>query len=176
MREVEIKARAEDYKAVMAEIEKRYGKGGEVHKTDHYFRVPGEKKQALRVRENNGHLEFTAKKTTNDKGGEDNLEYEVELSISELDNALLFFRALGYEDFFIKRKNGFEWMAGSVHVELLSVNELGWFLEMEALLPFDSDEAEAKKANEELHRLLHEFSLSECDIENRSYRKLIVGE
>lgn len=175
MREVEIKAHAKDYKAVKAEIEKFYGKAKDVKKVDHYFRRPGEVKQALRVRENNDHLEFTAKKNSKSKEGENNLEYEIELSLDELENSLMFFRALGYEDFFIKRKSGFEWNTGSVHVELLDVNDLGWFLEMEALLPFDAPEGEIAKANAELHRLLKEFSLREEDIEMKSYRFMILG-
>lgn len=175
MREVEIKAHVKDYKAVKAEIEKRYGSAGAVKKIDHYFKRPGEVKQALRVRENNDHLEFTAKKNSKSKEGENNLEYEVGLPLSELDNSLMFFRALGFEDYFIKRKTGFEWNTGSVHIELLDVNDLGWFLEMEALLPFDSSDSDVKKANEELHRLLHEFSLSEEDIEMKSYRFMILG-
>ena len=175
MREVEIKAHAKDYLAVKAEIEKQYGKGMDVKKVDHYFRRPGEIKQALRVRENNDHLEFTAKKNSKSKEGENNLEYEVELSLDQLDSSLMFFRALGYEDYFIKRKSGFEWNTGSVHVELLDVNDLGWFLEMEALLPFDSDDNDVAKANKELHRLLKEFLLSEDDIEMKSYRFMILG-
>ncbi len=175
MREVEIKAHAKDYLAVKAEIENRYGKGKDVRKVDHYFRRPGEIKQALRVRENNDHLEFTAKKNSKSMEGENNLEYEVELSLDQLDSSLMFFRALGFEDYFIKRKSGFEWNTGSVHVELLEVNELGWFLEMESLLPFDCGESDIEKANKELHRLLKVFSLSEDDIEMKSYRFMILG-
>ena len=65
-------------------------------------------------------------------------------------------------------------MAERAHVELLSVNSLGWFLEIEILLPFESDDDEAEEARLEIVSLLAEVGLREKDYESRSYREMIL--
>ena len=175
MREIEIKAHASDYRSVLDKIVKIAGNGSPVDKRDHYFRIEGNEKPSLRIRKFNDHLEFTAKKNSKGAGSEDNLEYEIVLGIDQYDNAVSFFRALGYIDYFVKLKKGYEWTYNGTHVELLEVNDLGWFLEMEILLPFDSSEEMIENAQKTLHELLHLFSLKDEDIEMKSYRSMILG-
>ena len=175
MREIEIKAHALDYRKVLESIVEIAGNGSPVDKRDHYFRLEGNIKPALRIRKFNDHLEFTAKKNSKGSESEDNLEYEVMLGLDQYDNAVSFFRALGYVDYFIKLKKGYEWTYNGTHVELLEVNDLGWFLEMEILLPFDSSEEKIGKAQKKLRDLLQLFSLKDEDIEMRSYRSMILG-
>ena len=137
MKEIEIKAHAS--LSLKTEIDRLTGdKGESVEKDDLYFRRPGEEIQALRIRVNNGRMEFTAKKQRNIKLSEDNLEFEVSLSVSERDNAIGFFKCLGFEEYFRKHKRGYSWVHDGIHIELLEVNDLGSFLEMEALLPFSA--------------------------------------
>lgn len=174
MREIEIKARVRDPEKIRAFFSSRLGEGKEVHKTDYYFRRPGEHVQAFRIRLFNGSMELTAKKTSISPEGERNEEYEFRVFPDQADSAALFFHALGYEDFFIKRKNGWEWMDGRAHAELLEVNSLGWFLEIEILLPFGTSDAEAEEAREEIAAIMREAGLSESDYENRSYRDMIL--
>ena len=109
MREIELKAHAGDYISVRKNLEKLYGEGKEVHKSDHYFRRPGESIQAMRIRSYNGIIEMTCKKTSVDGNGENNFEYEFQSSPDQLEPAIRFFHALGLEDFFIKKKDGLEW-------------------------------------------------------------------
>ena len=174
MREVEIKAWAENPEGIKAHFDNLAGEGGEVHKMDRYFRRPGEKIQAFRIRCFDGKVELTAKKTSSGPDGENNEEYEFRALPDQSDAATAFFHALGYEDFFIKKKTGYEWMAERAHVELLSVNSLGWFLEIEILLPFESDDDEAEEARLEIVSLLAEVGLREKDYESRSYREMIL--
>lgn len=174
MREIEIKAHASDPERVKAFFTSRFGEGRSVHKHDHYFRRPGESIQAFRMREYGGITEFTAMRTRKGPDGEDNEEYEFRSFPDQSDAAIAFFHALGYEDFFIKRKDGWEWMDGSAHIELLSVNTLGFFLEIEVLLPFDSSSDEEKEARKHILSLLDEAGLEKSDIENRSYREMIL--
>lgn len=176
MREIEIKAHVYDFDKVFDLIEKKAGKGTPVDKEDRYFHIEGNTHPALRIRRFNGHMEFTTKKNSKDSFGENNLEYEITLGIDQYDNAVTFFKALGYKDYFIKRKKGFDWMLDNVHIELLNVNDLGWFLEMENLLPFDSEGCLIEEAGKQLHDLLHIFSLTDDDIERKSYRSMILGE
>ena len=174
MREIEIKAHAEKPDAVRSYFSARLGEGREVRKRDHYFRRPGESVQALRIRENNGIVELTTKKTSSGPCGENNAEYEFRALSDQCDAAVDFFHALGYEDFFEKRKTGWEWMDGRAHVELLSVNSLGWFLEIEILLPFDASEDEAAEAGREISALMAAAGIAESDYESRSYREMIL--
>ena len=174
MREVEIKAHASSPEDVRKKLTALYGEGREVHKRDHYFRRPGESIQALRIRQYNGIIEMTCKKTGVNESGENNLEYEFRSSPDQLDAAASFFHALGFEDFFIKKKDGWEWNGRGAHIELLDVNDLGWFLEIEMILPFDSSEHDAEEAEKVIHGILHDAGLPEDDIERRSYREMIL--
>ena len=65
-------------------------------------------------------------------------------------------------------------MDGSAHIELLSVNTLGFFLEIEVLLPFDSSSDAEKEARKHILSLLDEAGLEKSDIEYRSYREMIL--
>ena len=76
MVEVEIKAHASE--GIKEFFDARYGTGREVHKHDHYFRRPGERIQALRIRSYNGIVELTTKKTGVISGSENNEEYRYE--------------------------------------------------------------------------------------------------
>ena len=175
MREVEIKARAENPEGIKAHFDNLAGEGGEVHKMDHYFRRPGERIQAFRIRCFDGKVELTAKKTSSGPDGENNEEYEFRALPDQSDAATAFFHALGYEDFFIKKKDGWEWMDGDAHVELLSVNDLGWFLEIEILLPFGSSDDEAEEARKRIDAIMKNAGVSRSDYEMKSYREMILG-
>lgn len=177
MKEIEIKARVSD----RAGMERRLGRicgceGGPVAKDDLYFRRPGEILQALRMRNNSGVLEFTAKETVKEGGFENNFEREFSTSIDQWEKAKAFFLTLGYVVHFEKRKRGLEWTYDGVHIELLEVNDLGAFLEMEILAPEDIDEEGIREAREKLYSLLHEAGLEDGDVEMRSYRSMILGE
>ncbi len=187
MREVELKARVVDYLSLKEKIEALYGEGKTVNKSDQYFHLPGNKHQALRMRNNKGVLEFTAKKTSNDSLSEDNMEYEFFASIEEYDRAFNFFVCLGYEPYFRKNKTGWEWSVGDIHVELLEVsgksnlkpqeeNTIGYFLEMEILIPFNQKNIDLRDDMNQLHNLLYRFGLKDDDIVMASYRSMILGE
>lgn len=187
MREVELKAYVENYLPIKERIEELYGEGKTVNKADQYFHLRGEKKQALRIRDNMGVLEFTAKKTNNDSLSEDNMEYEFTSDIKEKERAFLFFECLGYEPYFRKNKNGWEWSVGEVHVELLEVSgssngnenreiNLGYYLEMEILIPFNQKSVDLRDEQNQLHNLLYRFGLKDEDIVMKSYRAMILGE
>lgn len=172
MREIEIKAHVFDVDRIKLLIESFAGKAGLVDKKDTYLK--NEKGKLVRIRINNGNLESTTKETRKDENGdEDNLEYEIQIR-SSFEETLAFFNDLGFEFYFHKYKNGFEWNFESVHIELLSVNDLGWFLEMERLMDFDIDNSSKENEIKHLHKLLSEFGLNDGDIETKSYRSMIL--
>ena len=172
MREIEIKAHA--YVDMKKRIDSLYGEGSEVHKLDHYFRRPGESIQAMRIRSHRGIIEMTCKKAALDEMGENNYEYEFQAPSDQIESAVRFFHALGLEDFFVKKKDGWEWFADGAHIELLEVNDLGFFLEIEILLPFDASEHDAAAAGKEIRTILSKCGADEAAIESRSYRDMIL--
>ncbi|MBO5770149.1 MAG: class IV adenylate cyclase [Spirochaetales bacterium] len=175
MREVEIKVWADDFDRIKGYFDSVAGCGHPVNKEDYYFRRPGETVQALRIRNNNGVLEITTKKNSkNERGEENNYEYEFESPLDQLEKAKDFFFCLGYEHYFDKIKNGFDWSYKGIHVELLDVKNVGVFLEMEALIPFDADDELVQKNVAVLYSILDEVGLSRDRIEKRSYRSLIL--
>ena len=176
MREVELKAHVDDWAIVKEKIESICGSGNIVSKRDQYFHKPGEKHQAFRIRDNNGSMELTSKQTGQNENGENNLEYELSAPIGEYDKALGFFKNLGYEPYFRKYKNGWEWTIDDVHIELLEVNDLGFFLEMEILIPFKSSEEDVSDSQFHLQKLLAKFGISKDQICSKSYRSMILKE
>ena len=79
---------------------------------------------------------------------------------------------LGYEVFIHKYKRGWSWMCGQVHIELLDVKHLGWFLEMEIISQVDGFEAN-RPLYDELMRILHDLGCQDGDIESRSYQEML---
>ncbi len=173
MREIEIKAWAEDPERVRAHFDGLLGPGRPVEKMDHYFHLPGSPVQSLRIRRHGGRMEVACKRASSVDGREDNEEYEFGALPSDYGRAVAFFHALGHEDFFLKHKTGWEWNDGDAHIELLQVNDIGTFLEIEVLLPFDCPDTEVGRAYSHILRLLADAGMDDMDIERRSYRQMI---
>lgn len=176
MREVEAKARVPEYTLVKAKIEALAGKGRDVHKTDFYFHKSSAKESAFRIRDNNGVMEITAKKKSNVEKGESNLEFEFTSEITQFDEAVSFFNCLGYELYYKKRKDGWDWKYCNAHIELLEVNDLGYFLEIEELLEFDADEKAIAEAQSQVVQLLMDFGCKKEDLCSQSYKSMILGD
>lgn len=175
MREIEIKAHALDMERIKAFIEDICDEGHVVSKKDTYLR--NEEGLMMRVRDNTGSLEATVKeRRKNERGEEDNLEYEISLGDTKLDDALLFFKNLGFDFYYNKYKDGWDWNLDGIHIELLKVNDLGWFLEMEALMDFDSSVEVVNQKREQLSSLLHQFGVDDSQIEAKSYKSMILKD
>ncbi len=177
MKEIELKARVSSFDETKKRIEDELGSVGKaVLKDDRYFKFPLDLVQRVRIRRFPDRAEMTAKRTGCDGGAESNDEFEISFKLEDVDNAVSILKLLGLEDFFRKHKEGFEWTDDGVHIELFKVNDIGCFLEMEALLPFGSEESAINEAREKLYSYLKRFSLKEDDIEKRSYREMILNK
>lgn len=188
MIEVELKAFVckDDEKGFLLKekIDNLYGSGKTVNKVDQYFNRAGDVRQALRMRDNNGTLEFTAKNTSHNKLGELNKEYEFSTTMDQYDKAYDFFICLGYVPYFKKIKNGWDWFADDIHIELLEVSgsykekeiSLGYFLEMEILIPFKKANIDEREEYNKLYNLLKRFGLNPESVCSSSYRSMIIGE
>ena len=154
--------------------EDRFRVASRILKKPAVYRVlPGSLLQSLRIREHGGKLELTTKHSSRDANGENNEEFEFLADPVEYDRAVAFFHALGHEDYFVKTKDGWEWQADDAHIELLSVNDLGYFAEIEILIPFDADERVADECGKKVLSLLSSLGLAEC-VERRAYRDMIL--
>lgn len=176
MREIEVKARVKNPQAVKSYLDRVSSSAKRVYKRDHYFRREYEEKPSFRIRQEESSLTFTNKIEKESRDGEDNLEYEFSAPFDQYDKAVEFFYSLGYRDYFVKIKDGYEWTYKGVHVELLEVNDLGFFLECEVLLPFGSDDGEQKRAFSLIYEIFDECRIKKDDIERRSYRSMILSD
>ena len=121
---------------------------------------------------------FTAKpsKKRKEDGTEENQELEFLVPDSQWDDVMNFCNGLSLQVCRLKWKKGTGYqvqMDGfSIHVELLDVRYIGWFIEMEicpqTLDGFDMDAAELT-----LRNLLSFVGLSADDIEHLGYNKLL---
>ncbi len=171
--EVEIKAHADA--SLKAAIDNLAGvKGLPVTKDDCYYALPGDEVPRFRIRVEDGHLLVTAKHNRMEGGLECNEELEfVHERLEDKATMEAMARMLGYEVFIHKHKTGWSWMLDDVHVELLDVRHLGWYLEMEVISPVQGFE-ENKGLYDKLRRVLHSLGLGDDAIESRSYQEMLA--
>ncbi len=182
MIEVELKAHVRDPDAVV----KRVGTFSKFvcgfEKFDAYWHGPDWRlsrgTKGFRVRTENGET-LVAFKTKRCEGGIE-VNREVEFSVSDPAAADEFFLRLGCEPFYTKRKRGTRWesdlLGGErpITIEVLELEGLGSFIEIEALLESEAPELVALALGE-IKGLLAKAGVSESDIESRYYSELLMG-
>ena len=171
--EVEIKAHAYPE---LKEVIDSYVKceGHPVEKDDTYYAFPGDITPRFRIRDEGDKLLITAKKNHREEGIECNKELEF-VHENRGDKPIMEEMAdmLGYKVFIKKHKKGWEWHYGPVHIELLDVLHLGWYLEMETISPYSNIE-ENRERVAALYMILEGVGLSACDVESNSYQKMLA--
>nr|WP_321304161.1 CYTH domain-containing protein [uncultured Sphaerochaeta sp.] len=148
--EVELKAHVDDPITLKHDIEQQPGIG-EVcceEKDDIYYALAGQE-PLFRLRmerfgpsfhELSGNVRFTRKYKSLKDGIEVNEEVEFLSSSDQAEYAHAFFLSLGYEVYIRKTKRGYsyDWVfdetLSPLHIELVEIASLGWFLEMEFVL------------------------------------------
>lgn len=191
--EVELKAHVEDYQGLRSRIIALSGVDGGVseHKADIYWSVPGER-PLFRVREestgpldgvpSNGGLLFTRKDKQLQGAIEVNHEIEFSAPLSDASRVFDFCQSLGYIVYVRKEKSGWAWhcrpaspQSPSVHIELVEVTSLGWFLEMECVLEDDATPGQIQDARTALLALLEALRVPQASIEDRYYMDLLLN-
>ena len=146
--EIEIKARVKDeqLESVKDAISALPGVKilGSINKFDMYWSQTDDGEPLFRTRREMSSagpsILFTAKptKTKTEKGTEENRELEFRVPDTQWDEILTFWSSIGLQVCRLKWKNGFHYLFECedypVHIELLDVKYLGWFLEMEICL------------------------------------------
>lgn len=169
--EVEIKAHAyPELKSVIDDFTKSCGK--EVNKDDIYFAFPGDTSPRFRIRDEGDNLLITAKNNHRENGLECNEELEFSHPVKDKDVMIQMAHMLGYVEFIRKEKKGYEWHYHDVHIELLNVKTLGWYLEMEIMSDTNDKEKNLDKILL-LYSILDSVGISRCDIESKSYQQML---
>lgn len=177
--EVELKAHVLDKEEVFRRLSSLTGDMISERKEDIYYSLPGGP-ALFRIRfeqygEDKGSLLFTYKEKTLQDGVEVNKEHEFTAFGDQLQAACDFVSSLGYVVFVTKKKVGTSFQLAwddfpPLHVELVEVPPLGWFVEMEFLL---EDKSLIPQAKEKLHAVLSRLGLSESAIEAGYYMDLL---
>lgn len=175
--EVELKAHVRDPEAVKARLPRplRFEE-----KTDIYWRGQDESQPRFRTRyeqdgTGEGDVLFTLKEKSQSGGIETNQEFEFTAPGKEWERVRRFVEKLGYQVAITKHKKGYESMIpvpGFVpaHAELLEVEPLGWFIEIEFVLDQAEDIPRAKAA---LHQVLGELGVLASEVEPRPYNDML---
>jgi adenylate cyclase class 2 len=185
--EVELKAHVSDPQAVIAALERldRISPATSEYKEDLYFSEGTGKEPLFRLRieqtgpdfdSMSGSVILTYKDKSIEDGIEVNSEKEVILPVEQAANAETFFLALGYVPYIRKTKRGYsfhlelEGFSPRLHIELVSVEGLGWFLEMEFLTDRTED---VPVARGHLREVLSWVGIEESAIEPRYYMHML---
>lgn len=122
-------------------------------------------------------LIITAKNKLSKNGIEENEEFEIESEGKNFETSVEMFKALGYKITLLKEKSGYSFMYDQfifpLHIEVLDVKPLGWFLEMEFTVEKKLSYEEVENLKKDLIAALHMFGLQETDIEKRYYRDML---
>ena len=155
---------------------------GPINKFDMYWSQTEDGDPLFRTRREasaeGSHVLFTAKpnKSRTPDGTEENQELEYTAPDSQWDNILTFCSGLGLQVCRLKWKKGIHYHVlfegHDIHVELLDVKYLGWFLEMEICTP-NLDGFDIENAHRVLRDLLSAIGISEEAIEHVGYNKLL---
>lgn len=181
MIEVELKARVRDRTAVETALRNFAVYVGEIDKRDIYWRTPssdaGVPNRTFRVRYESGACVVTFKHKSMEGGAEINIERE--FGVSDPDVFAEFAQRLGCELWYEKHKRGLKFETasecshdGKAVIEIVDVESLGCFIEIEELLHEDR-RGLVQKARSEIDALLARTGLSEADIESRYYSELL---
>ncbi|MDY4609361.1 MAG: CYTH domain-containing protein [Sphaerochaetaceae bacterium] len=190
--EVELKAHIDDYQELRSRIVSLRGmmEGVSEHKTDIYWSLPNER-PLFRVREestgpidgkpNVGGLLFTRKDKQLQGAIEVNHEIEFSAPLTDAPKVYEFCESLGYVVYVRKEKTGWAWRctpggdaAPKVHIELVEVTSLGWFLEMECVLDDAATLEQIQTAQTTLLLLLDELNVPRTAIEDRYYMDMLL--
>ncbi|WP_332447620.1 CYTH domain-containing protein [Sphaerochaeta sp.] len=126
-----------------------------------------------------GKLVFTRKQKSLTDGIEVNRETEFTSDDNQFPSAHEFFLGLGYQIYIRKTKRGYSYTLAfddvlpPLHIELVEVLGLGWFLEMEFIL---EQEEKVPLARTFLLDMLTRFGLDSQSIESRYYIHLLKSQ
>lgn len=155
---------------------------GDIDKNDVYWANPGSEEPLFRTRQettaDGPDVLFTAKpdKSKSPTGTEENMELEFGSSADQWDRIQEFCAGIGLVIWGIKCKKGCHYSLDidgyHVHLELLDVKYLGWFLEME-ICPESLEGFDVNGADTVLRKILGLAGIAETAIEPMGYNRML---
>lgn len=177
MMEIELKARVRDKAAVAARVAAFARFLRNFDKSDEYWHGPDWRfvrgTKGFRLRKDGEKALVTFKQKRNDGGIEINKETEFQVSDAAGFEALV--QRIGCEPFYNKRKTGAAYDYDGCTVELVAIEGLGDFIEIERLIEKD-EPAEIALAQGSIRAILAMSGVPEGEIEGRSYSELILAK
>lgn len=175
MIEVELKAHVSD----MSRIKQNVGSFAtfvrDFDKFDSYWHGPDWRfargTKGFRIRKDDATVIVTYKTKRNESGIE--INKETEFSVSDMDAFLSFITRIGCEPFYQKRKTGSAYNYEDYLIELVTVEGIGDFIEVEKLLDKE-DPHTLSEVLGMLKTILSRAGVDVKDIEARSYSELIL--
>ncbi|MBK5200716.1 MAG: hypothetical protein JJE21_04185 [Spirochaetaceae bacterium] len=108
---------------------------------------------------------------------EENNEFEIDSDAHNFETSIELFKALGYRETLLKEKTGYSFMLDKyqfpLHVEVLEVKPLGWFLEIEFSIKEQLSVFGVSALKDDLLDALALFGISQDKIEGKFYRDLL---
>ena len=181
--EIELKAHITNPHDIMLKLSRLTAFTGAFNKYDIFYTSlenPGISPYGVRVRKQttvapNGKQEKTNFVTYKSKVIQDGIEVndEKEFEVSSSDIFEEFLSRLGFTESIRKHKEGDSFDYDGMTVELTNVESLGWFLELEVLLP-ERDTKKIDHEKEKLLRFIDRLEIPRESIESRSYTVMLT--
>jgi adenylate cyclase class 2 len=186
-KEIELKAHVDDVDKVLSIIRNTRGVTHECfqEKRDIYLsnhlNQPSCRVRLERKGSNKDHLKdtviITVKEKKSNNGIEVNDEIEIDSDGSNFESAVRIFEVLGYKPVLLKEKRGYSFILDKfkfpLHIEVLEVAPLGWFLEMEFTPENELNDDEIENIKQDLLSALKMFGINEGKIEQRFYHDML---
>ena len=176
-REVECKVPIPEARvdSLMLQMNEKFGERckQKVDKRDTYYSKTGLHAD-FRMREEATGITITRKqKEVRNDGAEVNQEIEFTVTRSQEESIHTFFLSLGYTLLITKRKTGFMWSIDNLTIEVVEIERLGYFLEIERLLLDSATQEEIDTALQELDRLRETVGFGDTPLEGRYYIEML---
>jgi predicted adenylyl cyclase CyaB len=176
MTEIELKARIDDPAAVELRVASFAARQRAFDKSDEYWHGSGWRAargtKGFRLRRDDGRAVVTFKRKTYLEGMEVNDETEFEVSDPVAFNS--FVQRLDCERYYSKRKRGTAYGYDDCTIELVAVDGLGSFIEIECLVEGEEPSL-VSAAKARVRSILAKAGVPESQIEGRGYSELILG-
>ncbi len=165
--EIELKASLASPKEVEALLTQRGFSPTHLEKEDVYFQGP----TPLRLRREGSRWTVTSKAKTVIDGLEVNRELEFE--ISDPENFFRWVQLLGFSFWYKKSKRGRAYRWNDLLIEVVNVEPLGWFVEIEKILPDEADLSAQQNARQEILTVLNQLQVPLENLEPKTYAELL---
>lgn len=145
-------------------------------KSDSYFAqtIPQAGNRDVRLRMDGTSAIVTMKDKKLHEGLETNSERE--FTVSDPENFTFLLENSGYRLKITKQKKGTAYQYGEYLLELSLVRGLGWFLEIERVVPGNAPAEQVEQSREEIQNIFSSLGIPETAVESRRYTQMLEDQ